>query len=323
MTSSDMKKAQLVLQMYLCIIKNPHMTPKDVMKALDIGKDRYHRYFGELCAVVPLSYERKEGRFLIGAEKLNRQAAKSADEFYTFITMLQGISEGKGNTCEDALQVLEKVKWSGPYLDFVRKYCVFLDEGDSSEKIPLNLFKLNWAILDRKRVAFSYTASEKLIPRIRVDPLRLIHDGYWYLMGRTVDKGYEGRHKYYRVSRMNTVEELEERFTMPKESDIGIVRMSIPWDFTISDMEKPVKVAVEFSGPAVRYILESSYHITQKMEKLDNDKVRFNVEVLAPLNMVKWILSFGSNARVLEPLQLVEAVKEEVEKLYGIYHQNQ
>ncbi|MGV8125265.1 MAG: helix-turn-helix transcriptional regulator [Candidatus Xenobiia bacterium LiM19] len=323
MKSIDLKKAQIVLTMYLLITKNPHMTPKDVQKELGIGKDRYHRYFDELCNVVPFSYVRKEKRYTIGSEFNNRDAVKKQDEFYTFITMLQGISEGKGSSCEDALKILEKVKWYGPHMDYVRKYCVFLDDGDSSPTIPLNLFLLNLAIMERRRVKFAYAASTKQIPSMRIDPLRLIHDEYWYLLGRTVDKGYEGAQKYYRISRMSNVEQVNEKFDMPKDVDINIVRMSIPWDFFNSNTDKPEQVTVQFSGPAVRYITESHFHSTQRVEQMDDTSVNFHVEVRSPLNMVKWILSFGSNARVLEPLQLVEAVKKEVGKLYGIYHQNQ
>ncbi|MHC9543361.1 MAG: hypothetical protein AB9903_27945 [Vulcanimicrobiota bacterium] len=39
----------------------------------------------------------------------------------------------------------------------------------------------------------------------------------------------------------------------------------------------------------------------------------------SPLNMVKWILSFGSNARVLEHQSLIEAVKEEAGRIHAIY----
>ena len=180
----------------------------------------------------------------MGTELINKDAVKNPDEFYTFMTMLQGISEGKGGNCEDALKILEKVRWYGPHMDYLSKYCVFLDEGDLSPAIPLNLFLLNCAIIQLKRVKFSYAASTKQIPEIRVDPLRLIHDEYWYLLGRTVDKGYEGAQKYYRISRMSAVNELDEKFTMPQNSDIKVARMSIPWDFFNSDKDVPVKVTV-------------------------------------------------------------------------------
>ena len=59
MTAHDLKKAQIILSMYLLITKNPHLTPKDLMDELEISKDRYYRYFDELCTIVPLSYLRK------------------------------------------------------------------------------------------------------------------------------------------------------------------------------------------------------------------------------------------------------------------------
>ncbi|MHC9542908.1 MAG: WYL domain-containing protein [Vulcanimicrobiota bacterium] len=121
------------------------------------------------------------------------------------------------------------------------------------------------------------------------------------------------------MSRMSAVNELDEKFTMPQNSDIKVARMSIPWDFFNSDKDIPVKVTVRFSGTAVRYIAESHFHPTQRIEKLDGNSINFHVEVRSPLNMVKWILSFGSNAKVLEPEQLVKSVKEEISNLHGIY----
>jgi|GEM_PF-6597084 len=71
------------MQMYLLIVKNPYMTPKDVMKELGIEKYSYYRYFNELSAVVPLSYQREQNCCIIGSLANNAAAVKKPEEFYT------------------------------------------------------------------------------------------------------------------------------------------------------------------------------------------------------------------------------------------------
>ena len=42
-TANDLKKAQIILSMYLLITKNPHLTPKDLMDISNSLKYKHHR----------------------------------------------------------------------------------------------------------------------------------------------------------------------------------------------------------------------------------------------------------------------------------------
>ncbi|MDQ7825437.1 MAG: WYL domain-containing protein [Candidatus Eremiobacteraeota bacterium] len=319
MKENEHTKAQIFLKMFMLIASNPLLSPQEVQKSLAIGKDRYHRYFNELSSIVPVTYSRDEKRYRFESEKESTQLVVNEKEFYTFLSMLHGVSKSRGSDCAEALDTLKKLRWTDPSVEHMKNYCVFLDESDMCEDLPLNLFQLNKAILARRRIAFAYQAEKKFVPRIRAEPLRLLHDSWWYLLGNPVDNGYERGFRFYKISRMREIEILEEQFVMPDPSRIKVKRMSIPWDFTPSGESEPEEVVVEFSGSATRYIREIHYHHTQKVSDLPGGRLRFSVEVMAPQLMVNWILSFGGLAVVIEPGSLREAVAGEARRIYGLY----
>lgn len=85
---------------------------------------------------------------------------------------------------------------------------------------------------------------------------------------------------------------------------------------------EPERIEILFSPGTRPFIEFRKYHRTQKLEVLDDGRVRLTMRVPVGDEVVYWVLSFGGNAEVVSPPALRERVSAEVAKLAKQYGQN-
>ncbi|WP_353565993.1 helix-turn-helix transcriptional regulator [Haloferula sargassicola] len=166
------------------------------------------------------------------------------------------------------------------------------------------------AVVRQRIVSFHYRklAAEKAEPR-KVRPLHLGEvEGGWYLIAHDPDRAAL---RTFALIRMTRLRVLEERFGRPAGFD-GPAYLAKSFGVWGGDDPQVVKVRLE--GYAARLAQERRWHPTQEIEVLDGDggrvEVRFEVGSLP--EVVRWVLSFGSRAKVLEPAALRAMVADEV-----------
>ena len=76
-----------------------------------------------------------------------------------------------------------------------------------------------------------------------------------------------------------------------------------------------VNVRVVFARGLARYIRERVWHPSQKLRDLPDGRVEMTLHVADTLEVRRWILGFGSEAEVLAPASLREALRLEGEAL--------
>ena len=76
-----------------------------------------------------------------------------------------------------------------------------------------------------------------------------------------------------------------------------------------------VTVKVLFARSLARYIRDRLWHPTQKFRELDSGRLEMTLRVADTLEVRRWILGFGSEAEVLEPAALREALRRDAEAL--------
>ena len=156
-----------------------------------------------------------------------------------------------------------------------------------------------------------YTMSRKKESRRRVDPYRIwFFNGSFYLIGYC-HKRREVR--VFAISRIRMLHQTGEVFDVAK-------------DFNIDDFLQPSfgvyqghsqKVRVCFSPKVAGYIQEQKWHESQRIELLDDGAIIFEVEVAGTEEIKHWIMSWGSNARVLDPEILQDEIRAEVLAMLG------
>ena len=79
------------------------------------------------------------------------------------------------------------------------------------------------------------------------------------------------------------------------------------------------EVVVELTGWAARYVAERVWSPDQKIVKKGKDKIRLTFKASSEPEVTGWLLSFGDQAKLIEPDWLVKIVSSTVDRVKGIY----
>ncbi|MBL7132853.1 MAG: WYL domain-containing protein, partial [Phycisphaerae bacterium] len=99
--------------------------------------------------------------------------------------------------------------------------------------------------------------------------------------------------------------------TFAKPSDFSLAGHS-KGAFGIFGTKETRKIRAEFSGWAATNVREIRWHPTQKITKDTGEKVIATFELGSTVEFRRWILGFGRYAKVLNPKELAESIREEL-----------
>ncbi|MDF2791016.1 MAG: transcriptional regulator protein-like protein, partial [Neobacillus sp.] len=149
-----------------------------------------------------------------------------------------------------------------------------------------------------------------------VKPYALVwHNDYYYLIGEYIPKN-EIRH--YRVDRMRKVTINPEVFY--PDSDFDATQYTEKLFHMYSGEEHLVEI--EFESNLINVVIDR-FGRGINIRKVDEKSFRISTQAIISDGLVKWLLTWGSEAKVITPPFLVERMKEESQKLYLKYHDQQ
>ena len=147
-----------------------------------------------------------------------------------------------------------------------------------------------------------------------VDPYHMVHfKGEWYLLGYC-HKNKEIRN--FAVSRIKKARPLRTLFIRPDDFNANEY---FGKHFGIMFGPENYQVKIKFSRKAVPYVSERDWHTNQIFKKAKDGSGILSFETNHLTEVTAWILSWGQVAQVLEPVELVERVKSELETALRAY----
>ena len=176
--------------------------------------------------------------------------------------------------------------------------------------------RLSDALARRKVVSFDYFAMERgERSRRTVEPYGLFFvSSHWYLAGRDVDRDAL---RNFRLSRIASVE------VNPKKSQSA--DYETPSDFSLRDHAQAREPWEIGEGDATAAIVEftATTGATQAALKLgrpvDGNEHRRQFDVRRPDAFARWLLSFGGDARPIEPAEVRAAYASAAAATLGRY----
>jgi predicted DNA-binding transcriptional regulator YafY len=76
-----------------------------------------------------------------------------------------------------------------------------------------------------------------------------------------------------------------------------------------------IEVELEFNRATAAWVKDRVWHDTQQSKRLKNGGLRLVLSVADTRELVGWVLSFGSGAKVLKPDSLRTAVQQEAQRI--------
>lgn len=164
-------------------------------------------------------------------------------------------------------------------------------------------------IESRIRATVAYQAAKAKEPKAYdIEPYTLVDHGNALYVIVAVPK-HEGNIRILAVDRIKQLEKTDIRFTIPETFD---PEQYLNPSFGIF-VEEPMRVRVRFSPESAVYARERTWGQEQTTVELDDGTLELCFTAAGFEEIVRWVLSFGKGARVLEPEKLVERVRDELD----------
>ncbi|KXG08661.1 hypothetical protein AT864_03078 [Anoxybacillus sp. P3H1B] len=183
--------------------------------------------------------------------------------------------------------------------------------------IKLHIDKVHKAVSEQRVIHFQYgmyNVQKQFILRrdgevYEVYPYALIwHHDYYYLIGQ-----YYQEFRHYRLDRMRNVTVTEKRFKKEAFNATEYVHHSFNM---YSGKEEWVKI--QFHNDLINLFIDR-FGLEADIKTLDEEHCVLTTKAKISEGLVKWILTLGSKAKVLQPDSLVEMVREEIYKMNQLY----
>lgn len=151
--------------------------------------------------------------------------------------------------------------------------------------------------------------------RITIHPYALVlHRDSVYCVGFHVG------HQEIRTLLLDRMRDTEcavsERFTLPEDFQID---QYFQGEFGIWRDPRQHKVVIEFDAQAADYIRARRVHGSQRLATIAGGGVRLTMTIGNLTQVVSWVLEWGARAKVVEPPELVEAVRKELTGALALY----
>ena len=146
-----------------------------------------------------------------------------------------------------------------------------------------------------------------------IDPLHFFeNDGGLYILVNTTTFGDI---RTLAVERIQDIKKTGESFEYPEDFDPETLLESA-FDIVYGD---PVKVKIWFSADQVRYIKERTWSKSQEIIDQEDGSIILSMETSGWWDVKRWVLSYGSGSKVLEPEGLKNEIRDELEVARELY----
>jgi predicted DNA-binding transcriptional regulator YafY len=165
------------------------------------------------------------------------------------------------------------------------------------------------AVSDLRPLTLLYrSAGKDQEERITIHPYAMVlHRDSIYCVGHHVEHG--GMRTFLLDRMRDTQAAVTERFELPASFNIDDYFQG---EFGIWKSSERYKVVIDFDERAAEYIRMRRVHPTQKLAATANG-IRLTMTVGNLTQLTSWVLEWGARARVVEPAELVERVRAELE----------
>lgn len=159
----------------------------------------------------------------------------------------------------------------------------------------------------REVIRATYQTFDGRVSEYELHPYHLIaYHGNWYLMAWNVEKK---RVATFALSRFQRIEATGQTFTrLDGFSPETYARQA----FGIVGGEKPIRVRLLFDPKLAVYITERQWHPSQEFRTRQYGSVEMRMETTGRKELVRWVLSWMPDVKVLAPKSLRDRIAEKL-----------
>ncbi|WP_216830736.1 helix-turn-helix transcriptional regulator [Alkalihalobacterium elongatum] len=243
-------------------------------------------------------------------------------ELYELRLLIDAILSARFITKKDSEALILKIKkLTSKHLAKNLPSQIFYDQSVKGNYYPIkvDIDRLHIAITENKTVKFKYgkyNVNKEFEYRrngifYQVKPYALVwNNDFYYLLGIFED---EKELRPYRVDRMRKVEVTNKSF---QRMPVNISEHVHKTFHMYAGKEEWIKI--RFKNDLINVVFDR-FGLDVDIKKIDDSYFLLNTKAAVSDGLVAWILTWGSDAKVIAPISLVRLVTEEVKKMFQQY----
>lgn len=276
-------------------------------------------------AGLPLLYHEPDQRYYVQREYFLPPTNFTADEALALIVLCHELGGRDGvpyyEAARSAAVKLESTLPAGireKLLDFASAVRIQMPpraSNDMNEPIYQQLLR---AVAQRQAVRLTYNSlTEWETISTLVHPYRVLFSRRsWYVIGRS---SLHRETRTFNLTRIEQLDMLEQSFEIPPRFNLERYLRNA-WHL-IPEPGPDSQVWVHFNKLVAQNVAEVLWHKTQDCSFRDDGSLDFRVTVSGLNEISWWILGYGDEAEVIEPVELREKVKQRIARMaqrYGV-----
>jgi predicted DNA-binding transcriptional regulator YafY len=187
----------------------------------------------------------------------------------------------------------------------------------SSEVDPENFQMIDEAVQNKIIIRLTYYSASSDQTKLRtIHPYHLHNDkGIWYVIAYCETRRAI---RFFALNRISNLTLTEKLFQVQTDFHLNNYLKDA---FDMVRQETPMQVELKFSAYQARWIRERVWHASQELLPQPDGSlvVRFKSSGLDSLK--RWILRYGAEVEVLQPEELRQAIRDEIQKMGALYEE--
>lgn len=292
--------------------KQLEVTDRTVKRDIEYMRDQ-HR--------APIEYDdQKHGYYYTNDFEFLPMASMSEAEMFALLVADKAIAQYKGMPFQQPLrmafkkltsQLDDRERYSLENLGLALSFRPFAPEdGD------LSVFRtLTKALQERRVLKFNYRnlGAKHWQARV-VHPYHLACiDSHWYLFAHDVNRDAV---RTFALTRLAKAAMTAKRFVKPKAFDPDEY---LKGSFTVMKGDREHEVVIEFDAWAADLVRGRQWHSSQSFTELAHGGSRLQMRLNSLEEIERWVLSWGTHARVVAPAELAERVARMAKNVVASY----
>ncbi len=160
----------------------------------------------------------------------------------------------------------------------------------------------------REAILAEYQTFTGRVSEYELHPYHLLaYHGNWYVLARDLAKN---RVATFALSRFRKIKAAGQAFTRPADFNPEAYARQA---FGIVGGEEPIKVRLLFESKLAVYITERQWHPTQEFRTRADGRIEMRLETTGRKELIRWILSWMPEVRVLAPKSLHDRIVEKLQ----------
>ncbi len=289
---------------------------------IEVSKRTISRDIDELSASYSVFEEERNGKTYFYADRYNLKNVDLTISDMISLSFIKELLAPYNNTGigEDGLNIIDKILSDTAHINKMHlqemKNIIQIVDVKNNKNIDVNVETeqiIKTAIDKQHKLNITYRSfsNDEETSRI-IRPFSIVfNDGYMCVEGFCE---LREEIRSFRISRIMRADILDNKFEIPNE--YFATRRDNQFIHLSGTNKENIKI--EFYGKSARFVKEYDGQIADNIVDIDNGII-FEKETAITDELIKWILGYGSGAKVIEPPRLVELINDEIKHMVDMY----